>query len=80
MAEGYKRPTNVQRWLVAEDAEQIAREAAASLRSVVAEVFKARGYEIATAPAEGVLRLSPSVTDLYVTAPDVAVRGPRGRL
>jgi Protein of unknown function (DUF3313) len=66
---------NVQRWLVPEDAERITREAASSLRTVVAETFKARGYEIAIAPAEDVLRLSPSVTDLYVNAPDVPAPG-----
>jgi hypothetical protein len=65
----------VQRWLVREDAERITQEAASSLRTVVAEIFKARGYEITTAPAEGVLRLSPSVTDLYVNAPDVPAPG-----
>jgi hypothetical protein len=66
---------DVQRRLVPEDAERITQEAASSLRTVVAETFKARGYEIATAPAEGVLRLSPSVTDLYVNAPDVPAAG-----
>jgi hypothetical protein len=65
----------VQRWLVPEDAERITNEAASSLSTVVAETFKARGYEIATAPGEGVLRLSPSVTDLYVNAPDVPAPG-----
>jgi hypothetical protein len=65
----------VQRWLVPEDAERIAGEAASSLRTVVAETFKARGYEIATAAGEGVLRLSPSVTDFYVNAPDVPAPG-----
>ena len=31
--------------------------------------WPARGYEIATAPGPGVLRLSPRIVDLYVNAP-----------
>jgi hypothetical protein len=60
---------DVSRWLYPSDAQQITDEAAASLAPAVAEVFKSRGYEIASAPGPGVLRLSPSVTDLYVNAP-----------
>jgi hypothetical protein len=60
---------DVSRWLSPSDAQEITDEAAASLGSVVTEVFKAQGYEIATAPGPGVLRLSPRVTDLYVNAP-----------
>jgi hypothetical protein len=66
---------DVQRWLGQEDAQRIIDEAAASMGDVVAATFKAQGYEIAAAPAEGVLRLSPSVTDLYVNAPDVPTPG-----
>ena len=58
-----------------EDAQRIIDEAAVSLSTVVAETFKSRGYEIAAAPGEGVLRLYPSVTDLYVNAPDVPTPG-----
>ncbi len=65
----------VQRWLMPEDAQRIIDEAAVSLSTVVAETFESRGYEIAAAPGEGVLRLSPSVTDLYVNAPDVPAPG-----
>ncbi len=65
----------VQRWLMPEDAQRIIDEAALSLSSVVAETFTSQGYEIAAAPGEGVLRLSPSVTDLYVNAPDVPAPG-----
>ncbi len=38
------------------------------MQSALAEAFKARGYEIAAAPGPGVLRLSPSITDLYINA------------
>ncbi len=61
---------NVSRWVRPDDAQRIATEAASSLESIVAEAFKARGYEITAAPEPGVLRLSPSIADLYVNAPD----------
>ncbi len=48
---------DVSRWLTPRDAQQITDEAAASLGPVVAEVFKAQGYEIRVAPGPGVLRL-----------------------
>jgi len=61
---------NVSRWVGPEDAKRMAAEAASSLESAMAETFKARGYEIVTAPEPGVLRLSPRIADLYVNAPD----------
>ena len=61
---------NVSRRVGPDDARRIAADAASSLEAIVAETFKARGYEIAAAPAPGVLRLSPSIADLYVNAPD----------
>jgi hypothetical protein len=61
---------NVSRWVGPDDAKRIAAEAAASLESIVTQTFKERGYEIATAPEPGVLRLSASIADLYVNAPD----------
>jgi len=66
---------SVQRWLVPADAERITDEAASSLQAVVTQTFKAQGYEVAAAPGEGVLRLSASVTDLFVNAPDVPAPG-----
>ena len=61
---------NPSRWLGKDDARRIAEDAAAGLRDSVAEAFKARGYEIVGAPESGVLRLTPSATDLDVYAPD----------
>ena len=61
---------NVSRWVGPEDAKRMAAEAASSLESAMAETFKARGYEITTAPEPGVLRLSARIADLYVNAPD----------
>ena len=45
------------------------------MQSAVAEAFRARGYEVAAAPGPGVLRLSPSVTDLYVNAAENVATG-----
>ena len=63
------------RWLTQDDARQITDEAAVRASAVIANVFRDRGYEIATAPAAGVLRLSAAVTDLDVYAPDVPPPG-----
>ncbi len=60
---------DVARWLSPSDAQEITDEAAASLGPVVTDVFRRQGYEIASTPGTGVLRLMPSVTDLYVNAP-----------
>jgi len=67
---------DLSRWLVPQDQQDIADAAAASLHGVVLDAFKARGYEIATAPGPGVLRVSPRVTELYVNAPDVSASAP----
>jgi hypothetical protein len=61
---------NVSRWVAPDDAKRMTAEAASSLESIFAATYKARGYEIAAAPEPGVLRLSPSIADLYVNAPD----------
>src|SRR5467141_1759086 len=61
---------NVSRWVGPDDAQRIAADVAATLESTLAETYKARGYEIAAAPEPGVLRLSASIADLYVNAPD----------
>jgi hypothetical protein len=60
------------RWLVPEDAANIADNAATSLADVIVASFVSRGYEIVTLPGAGVLRVSAKVTDLVVNAPDVA--------
>jgi hypothetical protein len=70
------RTRDLSRWLVPSDQQDIADNAAASLQAVVIDAFKARGYEIVTAPGPGVLRVSPRVTELYVNAPDVPASAP----
>ncbi len=54
-----------------EDARRIADETTANVGTIIADAFRAHGYEIVTAPGAGVLRLSPRVNELYVNAPDV---------
>jgi hypothetical protein len=51
-------------------AQEIANAARSGFEQVFANAFKSRGYEIATAPAADVLRLSPKVVNLYLNAPD----------
>jgi hypothetical protein len=53
-----------------DDVARFAEETAAGLDDIIAEAFKARGYEVAAAPEPGVLRVSASVGELYVYAPD----------
>lgn len=62
---------DVSRWLTPEDQQRISDDMTDSMNRVVAEMFKNRGYEIVPAAGPGVLRLTPSVTDLYLNAPDV---------
>lgn len=54
-----------------DDVQRIAEETTANVNRIVADAFKARGYEIVSAPGPDVLRLSPRVTELYVNAPDI---------
>lgn len=68
-------PHGSMRRLLQDDVRRIADETASTLQSAIAEAFKARGYEIATAPGPGVLRLSPSITDLYVNAAENLATG-----
>jgi hypothetical protein len=66
---------DVTRWLVPDDARRITDEAADAMGSAVKQAFIASGYETVTEPGPGVLRLSPSVADLFVNAPDVPAPG-----
>jgi len=66
----YKYASEVTRPIGEDGMKRIAETTAADARAGLAEAFRARGYEIVTASGPGVLRLSPSVADLYVNAPD----------
>lgn len=58
------------RRLLPSDVRVIADDIASGMQSNVIEAFKARGYQIVAAPGPGVLRLTPSATELYVNAGD----------
>ncbi len=68
-------PHGSTRRLSQDDVRRIAGDTASAMQSAVAEAFKARGYEIAAAPGPGVLRLSPSITELYVNAAEDLATG-----
>ena len=54
----------------AQDVGRIAADMAASLQAALAEAVRARGFEVVSAPAPGVVRLSATIQDLYVNAPE----------
>ena len=58
----------------AEDAQRIAADMAASLHNALAQAVRARGFEVVSS-APGALRLSASIDDLYVNAPDIHAPG-----
>jgi hypothetical protein len=53
------------------DAKEILDAARSGFDEIWADAFKAAGYEVVTAPGEDVLKLAPSVFDLYINAPDI---------
>jgi hypothetical protein len=62
---------DVSRWLKPADQQQYVDDLSAGMGQTFANVFRARGYEVVTAPGPGVLRVTPSVTDLWLNAPDI---------
>lgn len=63
------RSRGVSQRIDAQDAEQIAQTARSGFEAIFAGAFKKKGYEVATAPASDVLRLSPAIANLYINAP-----------
>lgn len=55
--------------LSADELQRLAREMGESYRSALADGFRKRGFEIALGPGGDVLRISPTLKDLYVNAP-----------
>jgi hypothetical protein len=53
-----------------EDAQQIAEAMRTGFQDIFASEFKAKGYEIVSAPGPDVLRLSAEVANVYLNAPD----------
>lgn len=58
-----------------EDAERIAAAARDGVAEIFAETFRKAGYELTTVPGPDVLRVTPSVVDLYINAPDTMSPG-----
>jgi hypothetical protein len=52
------------------DAQKIIAAARSGFDEIWIEAFKAAGYEVVTEPGNDVLKLVPSVFDLYINAPD----------
>jgi hypothetical protein len=63
-----------------EDAEQIAEQAGAGFGGIFANALKNAGYEVVAAPGADVLRLSPQVVNLHITAPENLTTSPRTRV
>jgi len=59
------------------DAQQIAKAMRSGFEGIFAAAFKAKGYEVAAAPAPDVLRLSPAIVNLYLNAPNPSGPGVR---
>ena len=59
------------RWLTPEYQQQLTDDMTAGLTRVMTDVFTRRGYEVVTTAGPGVLRVHPSVTELFLNAPDL---------
>jgi hypothetical protein len=58
-----------------QDADRILAGARADFSDVFVAAFTQAGYQVVTAPGADVLRVSPSVIDLYINAPDTMTAG-----
>jgi hypothetical protein len=63
------RSRGVSRRINEQDAEEIAQTARSGFEAIFTAAFKAKGYDVVTAPAPDVLRLSPAIANLYINAP-----------
>jgi Protein of unknown function (DUF3313) len=59
------------------DAQQIAKAMRSGFEGIFAAAFKGKGYEVVSAPAADVLRLSPAIVNLYLNAPNPSGPGVR---
>jgi hypothetical protein len=66
---------SLSRRLSDKDAQKILEAARSGFDEIWAEAFKAAGYEVVTTPGSDVLKLVPSVFNLYINAPDVQSAG-----
>jgi hypothetical protein len=66
---------DVSRRVTEQDKDRIKADLAKMLDDTFVAQWKKAGYNIATAPGAGTLRIKPSIVDLYVNAPDVMAAG-----
>jgi hypothetical protein len=75
MHKGWLKSVNathdVTRWITPMEVRRIVDGANVAMNSAVATAFKGKGYEVTSSAGPGVLRLSPSVPDLWVNAPAI---------
>ena len=64
------RSRGVSRKVSQQDAEEIAAAMRSGFEGIFAAEFKARGYEVVSAPAPDVLRVSAEIANVYLSAPD----------
>jgi Protein of unknown function (DUF3313) len=67
---------DISRRLTPDVVDDIVAKAKASMTEQVTASFVAKGYEITTTPGPGVMRVTPTVTDLDVYEPDVTSSRP----
>ena len=72
--------TELSRRTTRQDADRIADEARAGFGESLANAFRNAGYAVVAAPGADVLRLSPRIVDLYVTAPARLTSSPGTRV
>jgi hypothetical protein len=63
-----------------EEAERIAEQTSTGFGGIFTDAFSNAGYEVVTAPGADVLRLSPQIVDLWITAPESLTTSPRTRV
>lgn len=71
-------PMDMSRRVTREDAREIAEETGKGFDQAFASAFKRAGYEIVAIPGADVLRVSPRIVNLYVTAPAQVAMGAPG--
>ena len=57
------------------EVDRLAAEMGETFQKALAEALKARGFEVVATPGADVLRVSPSLQDLYVYAPEGSAAG-----
>jgi Protein of unknown function (DUF3313) len=81
MRKNWRRDQNatrdISRWITPTVVDDIVTMATASMTAKVTDAFVAKGFEVTTTPGPGVIRVSPSVTDLDVYEPDVTFARPQ---